>query len=66
MRLTKEEMYILLTLLDTQVMSIRKEEILEQIEDGDCFGVKSWKQADKLNSKLWKKYRQLETKKVTQ
>jgi hypothetical protein len=59
MRLTKKETYILLTLLDTQVCSIGEEEIQEQIDMDDCFGVESWDQVNKLNKKLWKKYHQL-------
>jgi len=64
MRLTQKETYILLTLLDTQVCGIGKEEIQEQIEMDDCFGVESWEQAMKLNKKLWKKYHQLNNKGV--
>tara|TARA_R110001599_G_scaffold135202_1_gene313484 strand:+ start:1934 stop:2128 length:195 start_codon:yes stop_codon:yes gene_type:complete len=59
MRLTQKETMILLTLLDTQVCSIGEEEIRQDIEDDNCFGVESWEQVMKLNKKLWKKHHQL-------
>ena len=50
---TKKEIYCLMRLLDSQVVSINPEEIEEEIEfNGDCFGFKSMKEAIDLYIKL--------------
>tara|TARA_R100000935_G_scaffold381_1_gene1222 strand:- start:616 stop:798 length:183 start_codon:yes stop_codon:yes gene_type:complete len=59
MRLTKEEVSILLALLDSQVIGIEKEEVEMYIEEDNYFGIKSLKQAEVLFDKLRKKYQDL-------
>jgi len=59
MRLTKEEVSILLALLDSQVIGIEKKEVEMYIEEDSYFGIKSLKQAEVLFDKLRKKYQDL-------
>ncbi len=51
--MTKSEIDILINLIQTQITGINKDEIEAEIPNG-YFGIKSYDQAIKLETKLWK------------